>query len=49
MSSRNSLFFKWSKSYPILKKIFLYYNVYISNFKFKAFVNYIFVKNEYKI
>ena len=34
MSSRNSLFFKWSKSYPILKKIFLYYNVYIRNFKF---------------
>ena len=34
MSSRNSLLFNWSKSYPILKKIFLYYNVYIRNFKF---------------
>ena len=34
MSSRNSLFFKWSKINPILKKIFLYYNIYIRNFKF---------------
>jgi len=34
MSSANSLFFKWSKSYPIFKNIFLYYNIYIRNFKF---------------
>ena len=34
MSSANSLFFKWSKTYPILKNIFLYYNIYIRNFKF---------------
>ncbi len=34
MSSANSLFFKWSKTYPILKNIFIYYNIYIRNFKF---------------
>ena len=34
MSSANSLFFKWSKTYPIFKNIFLYYNIYIRNFKF---------------
>ena len=34
MSSTNSLFFRLSKSYPIIKNIFLYYNIYIRNFKF---------------
>jgi len=34
MSSTNSLFFRLSKSYPIIKIIFLYYNIYIRNFKF---------------
>ena len=34
MSSSNSLFLKWSKNYPIIKNIFLYYNIYIRNFKF---------------
>ena len=34
MSSSNSLFFKFSKAYPIFKNIFLYYNIYIRNFKF---------------
>jgi FkbM family methyltransferase len=34
MSSSNSLFFKWAKAYPIFKKLFLYYNIYIRNFKF---------------
>ena len=34
MSSTDSLFFKWSKTYPIVKNIFLYYNIYIRNFKF---------------
>ena len=34
MSSANSLFFKFSKAYPIIKNIFLYYNIYIRNFKF---------------
>ena len=34
MSSANSLFFKFSKAYPIFKNIFLYYNIYIRNFKF---------------
>ena len=34
MSSANSLFYKWSKTYPIIKNIFLYYNIYIRNFKF---------------
>jgi len=33
MSSANSLFLKWSKRYPIIKNIFLYYNIYIRNFK----------------
>ena len=34
MSSENSLFLKWSKIHPLSKKIFLYYNIYIRNFKF---------------
>ena len=34
MSSANSLFLKWSKSYSLLKIIFLYYNIYIRNLKF---------------
>ena len=34
MSSTDSLFFKWSKTYPIVKNIFLYYNIYIRNLKF---------------
>ena len=34
MSSANSLFLKWSKAYPIFKNLFLYYNIYIRNFKF---------------
>jgi len=34
MSSTNSLFFKLSKTYPIVRYIFLYYNIYIRNFKF---------------
>ena len=34
MPSNDSLFFKWSKTYPIVKNIFLYYNIYIRNFKF---------------
>ena len=34
MSSSNSLILNWSKDYPVLKKIFLYYNIYIRNFKF---------------
>ena len=34
MSSANSLFFRLSKAYPIFKNIFLYYNIYIRNFKF---------------
>ena len=34
MSSTNSLFFRLSKTYPLLKNIFLYYNVYIRNLKF---------------
>ena len=34
MSSQNSLFYKWSKTYPLIKKIFLYYNIYIRNLKF---------------
>ena len=34
MSSANSLFFKTSKTYPLLKTIFLYYNIYVRNFKF---------------
>jgi len=34
MSSTDSLFFKWSKTYPLVKYIFLYYNIYIRNLKF---------------
>ena len=34
MSSSNSIILKWSTKYPILKKVFLYYNIYIRNFKF---------------
>ena len=34
MSSANSLFFKYSKAYPLFKTIFLYYNIYVRNFKF---------------
>ena len=34
MSSTNSLFFRLSKTYPLIKNIFLYYNVYIRNLKF---------------
>ena len=34
MPFTDSLFFKWSKTYPIVKNIFLYYNIYIRNFKF---------------
>ena len=34
MSSPNSLFFKWSKTNHLIKKLFLYYNIYIRNFKF---------------
>ena len=34
MSSSNPTFLKFSKRHPLLKKIFLYYNIYIRNFKF---------------
>ena len=34
MSSSNSLFLNLSRTYPSIKKIFLYYNIYIRNFKF---------------
>ena len=34
MSSSNPTFLKWSKRSPLFKKIFLYYNIYIRNFKF---------------
>ena len=34
MSSANPLILKWSKKYSTLKKVFLYYNIYIRNFKF---------------
>ena len=34
MSSTKSLFFRLSQSNNIVKKIFLYYNIYIRNFKF---------------
>jgi len=34
MSSSKSLLFNWSKSCPVIKKVFLYYNIYIRNFKF---------------
>ena len=34
MSSANSFILRWSKSYPLFKRIFLYYNLYIRNLKF---------------
>ena len=34
MSSSNSYFYKLSQKYLFLKKIFIYYNVYVRNFKF---------------
>ena len=34
MSSATPKLLKWSLHYPIFKKIFLYYNIYIRNFKF---------------
>jgi len=34
MSSANSLFLKLATTYPIIKNLFLYYNIYIRNFKF---------------
>ena len=34
MSSSNPTILKWSKNFPSLKKVFLYYNIYIRNFKF---------------
>ena len=34
MSSANPIILKWSKRFPALKKVFLYYNIYIRNFKF---------------
>ena len=34
MSSSTPKLLKWSKRFFILKKIFLYYNIYIRNFKF---------------
>ena len=34
MSSSKPLILKWSEKYPSLKKLFLYYNIYIRNFKF---------------
>ena len=34
MSSANPLILKMSEKYPVLKKVFLYYNIYIRNFKF---------------
>ena len=34
MSSTNSLFFRLSKNYPLVKNLFLYYNIYIRNLKF---------------
>lgn len=34
MSSANPLILKISENYPVLKKVFLYYNIYIRNFKF---------------
>ena len=34
MSSANSYFLKFVKKYPFFKKIYLYYNIYIRNFKF---------------
>ena len=34
MSSKNSKFLNLSKRYPILKKFYFFYNIYIRNFKF---------------
>ena len=34
MSSANPTILKLSKKYPSFKKIYLYYNIYIRNFKF---------------
>ena len=34
MSSANPIILKLSKKYPSIKKVFLYYNIYIRNFKF---------------
>ena len=34
MSSTGSLFFKLAKTYPVIKNIYLYYNIYIRNLKF---------------
>ena len=34
MSSSEPLILKWSQKHPSLKKLFLYYNIYIRNFKF---------------
>jgi FkbM family methyltransferase len=34
MSSSIPTILKWSKTFPSLKKVFLYYNIYIRNFKF---------------
>ena len=34
MSSASPIILKWSKNYSLFKKIFLYYNIYIRNFKF---------------
>ena len=34
MSSGNSVILRWSKSYSLFKRIFLYYNLYIRNLKF---------------
>ena len=34
MSSENSKFFTLAKTYPIIKNIYLYYNIYIRNLKF---------------
>ena len=34
MSSANSTILKWSKVHPLFKKVFIYYNLYIRNFKF---------------
>ena len=34
MSSANSVILRWSKSYSLFKRIFLYYNLYIRNLKF---------------
>ena len=34
MSSTNSTILKWSNAHPLFRKVFLYYNLYIRNFKF---------------